>query len=250
MIVCVHGVPETGAIWDEVREALDEDAVAVWLPGFGCERPDGFSATMDAYADWLADELAAYDEPVDLIGHDWGALLTYRIATSRPTLLRSWVADVAGGLHPDYVWHDVAQVWQTPEQGEAFVAATLASDPKDVAAYFVGNGVPEDAALRMARWMDETMGRCILDLYRSATPNVASHWMELWGHTSTPGLVLVPTEDPFGGPGTSKGSGRSKEVADRLGARYHVLEGVGHWWPLEAPAAGAAAITDFHRSVR
>ena len=32
-------------------------------------------------------------------------------------------ADCAGLLHPDYVWHDAAQAWQTPEVGEQAIAA-------------------------------------------------------------------------------------------------------------------------------
>jgi hypothetical protein len=96
----------------------------------------------------------------------------------------------------------------------------------------------------MASWSDETMGSCILDLYRSATPNVAAHWMDVWGPTTTPGLVLSPTEEPFGDPALSE------QVAGLLGARVHALEGVGHWWPLQAPKEGAEAITAFHASVR
>jgi pimeloyl-ACP methyl ester carboxylesterase len=84
----------------------------------------------------------------------------------------------------------------------------------------------------------------MLDLYRSATPNVAAHWMDVWGHTSAPGLVLSPTEEPFGD------ATQSAQVAELLGAKVHVLEGVGHWWPLEAPKAGTEAITAFHASVR
>lgn len=243
MIVLVHGVPETGELWDEVRDLLDEDAVALWLPGFGCARPEGFGATMDDYANWLADELAAFDEPVDLVGHDWGALLTYRIATAHGRLIRSWVADVAGGLHPDYVWHDVAKIWQTPGDGEALVGQMVESASEGGPIY-EAYGVPADGARRLASWVDETMGACILELYRSATPNVASHWMDVWGPTSTPGLVLAPSEEPFGDPALSA------QVAERLGARHHVLEGAGHWWPLQAPEAGTEAISAFHASVR
>jgi pimeloyl-ACP methyl ester carboxylesterase len=244
VIVLVHGVPETGELWDGVRARLAEDAVAVWLPGFGCPRPEGFGATMDEYAAWLAAELASYDEPVDLVGHDWGALLTYRIATAHGRLVRSWVADVAGGLHPDYVWHDVARVWQTPGEGEALIAQMVEAGSATAPVY-EGYGVPAEEAKRLASWMDETMGTCILDLYRSATPNPATHWMDVWGHTLAPGLVLAPSEEPFG-----HDHGHSAAVAELLGARHQVLEGVGHWWPLQAPDAGCEAIASFHASVR
>jgi pimeloyl-ACP methyl ester carboxylesterase len=92
MKVFLHGVPETAAIWDEVRAAIDDDSMAFALPGFGCDRPDGFAATKDAYVDWVVQGLDAIGEPVDLVGHDWGAGLTYRIASAHGDRLRSWVA--------------------------------------------------------------------------------------------------------------------------------------------------------------
>src|SRR5439155_3332039 len=79
VIVFVHGVPETAEMWDKMRAEIDGDSIAVSLPGFGCERPAGFPATKDAYADWLIGELEKTGEPVDLVGHDWGAGLTYRV---------------------------------------------------------------------------------------------------------------------------------------------------------------------------
>jgi len=51
MIVLVHGVPETAALWDRLRSHLDGESVAVALPGFGCARPDGFPATLSAFQD-------------------------------------------------------------------------------------------------------------------------------------------------------------------------------------------------------
>ena len=57
------------------------------------------------------------------MGHDWGAALTYRVATTRGDLLRSWAADVANVMHPDYTWHDFARIWQTPGEGEEFFAS-------------------------------------------------------------------------------------------------------------------------------
>lgn len=56
-IVFVHGVPETGVIWNGVRAHLGDEkkSVALDLPGFGTSRPVGFGATKDEYAAWLAD---------------------------------------------------------------------------------------------------------------------------------------------------------------------------------------------------
>ena len=82
MIVLVHGVPESAALWDLLRAALAGESAALALPGFATPRPAGFGATKDDYVDWLVGEIEQFDAPVDLVGHDWGAALTYRVAVS------------------------------------------------------------------------------------------------------------------------------------------------------------------------
>src|SRR3954471_14208043 len=102
--VFVHGVLETGEVWDSLRAQLDVDSVALILPGIAGPLPAGFGATKDDYADWLHAALASIDGPIDLVGHAWGALLALRIATAFPLPLRSWSVDAAHGFHPDYAW--------------------------------------------------------------------------------------------------------------------------------------------------
>src|SRR5437762_1617540 len=89
-LALVHGFPETAAVWRPLQATLERDAVAVALPGLGTARPTGFSATKDAYAAALAATLAELDRPLDVVGHDIGALLTLRIATAFDLPLRSW----------------------------------------------------------------------------------------------------------------------------------------------------------------
>ncbi len=102
--VFVHGVPETGAVWGDLLAALDErgvDDIAVLSPpGFGAPIPAGFACTAREYAAWLIGELEAIGEPVDLVGHDWGAGHTYAVAADRPDLLRTWLPTAAGSSIP------------------------------------------------------------------------------------------------------------------------------------------------------
>lgn len=242
MIVFVHGVPETAGIWRQVQDHLDQPSVALQMPGFGCARPDGFAATKDAYADWLAAEIERIQGPVDLVGHDWGAGITYRIATAHGDLVRSWAADVGNIAHPDYEWHDFAKLWQTPGEGEAFFEAQSAASVADRAATYEMMGVPADYATEMAEAGDETMASCILDLYRSAQPNPHADWGP-WEPTSAPGLVLHPADDPFS---DEKMAG---EVAAALGASLATIEGAGHFWPAQAPEAGVRVLQEFWSSL-
>jgi len=243
VIVFVHGVPETAAIWDKVRGAISSESVALAMPGFGSPRPEGFTATKDAYVDWLLGELDSIDGPIDLVGHDWGAGLTYRVATAHGDRLHSWAADVANLAHPDYEWHDFAKIWQSPGEGEAFIEGQDAQAPEERAAGYELLGVPAEDALEMAAASDLTMGHCILDLYRSATPNPYHHWGP-WTPTSAPGLVLHPTEDPFGDERLAG------EVATALGAGFERLTGAGHFWPYQSPTAAATILESFWAGLR
>ena len=241
MIVLLHGVPETADIWDDVRANLDEPSVAVRLPGFGCPRPDGFSATKDAYVDWVVEELRSIDGPIDLVGHDWGGGFAVRIGQSYPDLVRSWTTDVAGVVHPRYEWHDFAKIWQTPGEGEAFFENQGA--PEETAVLLQGFGLSEAAALKLARMSDPVMGTCILDLYRSAMPNPGADWADTYAPATKPCMVLTLTGDPFTG-----GTEASSDVAKVIGAKEVVFE-TGHFWPLQSPAEGARIINEFVASV-
>lgn len=242
MIIFLHGVPETAAIWDKVRNAIGRESVALQLPGFGCARPEAFAATKDDYIGWLLGELDQIDGPIDLVGHDWGAAFVYRIATAYGDKVRSWVADVGNIAHPDYVWHGIAQIWQSPGEGEAFVDAQNSAPTDERAGGFESMGVPHDDAMEMAAASDATMGACILALYRSALPNAHADWGP-WSPTRAPGLVLHPTEDAF------SEEKMGAEVAESLGARFERLEGAGHFWPYQAPEQAAAIFESFWASV-
>lgn len=238
MIVFVHGVPETAAIWRKVRSAIGRESIAVSLPGFGTPRPEGFGGTKDDYVDWLLDELSALDGPIDLVGHDWGAGLTYRVATAYGDRLHSWAADVGNIAHPDYQWHDFAKIWQTPGDGEAFFTNQLSTPVEERATLYEALGVLHEDALEMASAGDATMGDSILGLYRSALPNPHADWGP-WQPTTAPGLVMSPADDIFGDEPLAI------EVAAALGARHERIEGAGHFWPYQAPEAGAAVLESF-----
>jgi pimeloyl-ACP methyl ester carboxylesterase len=241
-IVLVHGVPETEAIWDDFRAHLaGRDTIALSPPGFGAAVPEGFGATSDDYAAWLAGELETIDGPIDLLGHDWGGGHVFRTVAARPELVRSWAIDLAGCFNPEYVWHDNAQTWQTAGAGEALVAQRLATSPADRASGYVARGMSEHAAARCVEAFDESMGRCILALYRSAAqPNMAEWGTDVAGLRSRPGLVIIPAEDPYTG-----GELLARRTAERADAQVAVLNGLGHWWLCQDPNRAAAAYGSF-----
>jgi pimeloyl-ACP methyl ester carboxylesterase len=244
-VVLVHGNPETEAVWGPlVGELGRDDVVRLSPPGWGAPVPDGFGATVEEYRLWLVRELEAIGGAVDLVGHDWGGGHVTNVAMTRPDLLRTWCSDVLGIYEPDYVWHDLAQVWQTPGAGEAAVEAML-DDPTARAQGLVAFGMRAEVAVEMAQNYDEAMGRCTLALYRDAAqPALARLGENLPAAAARPGLMVLATDDHFCGTDDMR-----RRAAARAGAQVAVLDGLGHWWMVQDPARGAAALTAFWDTV-
>lgn len=242
--VFVHGNPETAAVWDLLLAELAPtrtDVVCLSPPGFGASLPAGFEATPAGYRDWLAGELAAFGEPVDLVGHDFGGIHVLNVVLSHPHLVRSWVSDALGVFDPDHEWHELARRWQTPGVGEADVAARFGASPAERAAVLVERGMGRAVAGRVAAGQGEEMGRAVLSLYRSAAAAGAPGLgLPLERAAARPGLAVLATADHVVGTEEQR-----RRAAARAGARVAVLDGLGHWWMTHEPARGAAALAGF-----
>jgi pimeloyl-ACP methyl ester carboxylesterase len=241
--VFVHGNPESDALWSVLFNVLREfgvdDLLALSPPGFGAPLPEGFVADLIGYRNWLIGQLERLGGDVDLVGHDMGALHVYGVLAERPDLIRSWAEDCAGTLHSNYIWHDLALDWQTPEVGEESVAAMFGLPKEQSLELLAGLGLPKDIANAIAPEMVAVMGECVISLYRSAAQPELAHLGERLKLTENPsGLVLIASEDPYAGTPEMCAS-----VATALGADIFTLDGSGHWWMFEgAPLAAKALI--------
>ena len=230
--ILLHGVPDTYHVWDDLRLCLSRrDVETLALPGFSSPVPAGFSATKEAYFEWLVDRLEAFGGPVDLVGHDWGCMLTARVASLRPDLVRTW-AGGSGPVSAEYRWHAWATVWQSPGEGERWMADL---DPAGFARQLASNGVPPAAARETARRMDETMKACILRLYRSAV-RVGAEWEADLARVTAPSLVFWGAQDP------AVPIRYGAELGRAMQAREVLPLDAGHWTPLQKPAEIAAAL--------
>lgn len=239
----LHGVPDSPAIWRPLLAALDlgDTPIAVpALPGFTAALPAGFPATKEAYADWAvgqAEALFAQHGPIDIIGHDWGALIAQRVAMLRPDLLRSWAISNAV-IDPDYRGHRVARIWNTPILGEIFMAL---SKPAKLAEGLAAQGMPADIAAEEAdQWRNKDKRRAILKLYRSAKGLSFEHdWARDVGKLPAQGALIWGADDPY----------VQLSVAQRFSANtgipLTVIDGAGHWAIAERPAEVAAALHRF-----
>lgn len=241
----LHGVPDSPAIWGPLLAALDlgDTPVAVpALPGFTGPLPVGFVPTKEVYADWAVAEvarLAAQHGPVDLVGHDWGAIIVQRVAQLRPDLIRSWTVSNAA-LDPDYRGHRMARLWATPLVGELVMAL---SKPDALAKGLIEQGMPAAIAREeAAQWANRDKRRAILKLYRSAAAlGFRRDWASDAELARLPraGALIWGEGDPY----------VPLAVAERTAARHHLpltrIAGAGHWAIAERPAEVAAALKHF-----
>ena len=242
--VFIHGNPETTAIWgpllNELRTRRESNLVCLSAPGFGAPRPDDFDALPTSYVDWLVGELERIESPVDLVAHDWGAGHVYGLLAQRPDLIRSWAADCAGLVHPEYVWHDMAKAWQTNEIGEHVIEMMMAGSVNERVDRFVELGMTEQIAAAVVTETDPSIGGCILDLYRGAAQPVMADLGRTLLATELPrGLVLDATGDAYSQPDLGR------DMAERFGASVFTMEGEGHWWMCSVASAAADALVEF-----
>ncbi|MFT6432255.1 MAG: pimeloyl-ACP methyl ester carboxylesterase [Candidatus Azotimanducaceae bacterium] len=139
----------------------------------------------------------------------------------------------------------MAQAWQTPNVGEEVVAAMIAAPLADRTAQYAELGMPQDIAAKVAAAGNEEMARCILALYRdTAQPAMRELGSDLSVMREKPGHVIIAELDTYVGTETM-----ARDSAERAGAKVSYLAGVGHWWMLQNPETGAAALNAFWDSL-
>ena len=169
------------------------------------------------------------------MGHDWGAGHVFSVLGYHSDLVRSWAVDCVGLLHPDYVWHDAALGWQTPEVGEQIVAAMIAMEEDVFTQSFVELGMTDSIARDVKASIDQDMGSCVLALYRDAAQPAMSRLGERLIVNRPPhGLVFIAEQDHFAGS-----VAMMEEMAEVLDADIARLAQCGHWWMIQNPDAAA-----------
>lgn len=221
----LHGVPDTPALWEPALSHLNLPkgiAHTPALPGFGVPVPQGFTCTKDAYAEWVLDIAKGLNEvsgPIDIVGHDWGALLTARAVSLRSDLFATWTISNAAP-HVDYEWHSLARIWQTPVLGELF--QMLVMSPKALAKSLKVQGLPSEMARKEAAAFGPVMKRAIRKLYRSAK-SVGTEWDADIDNIHSRGLVFWGEQDPY----VPLWVGQA--FADRTGASLKTYADAAHW---------------------
>lgn len=246
--VLLHGFPERNTSWREVVPVLHEQGIRTLAPDQRGYSPGARPRRRRDYRlPLLIDDVAALvdrvGQPVDLVGHDWGAAVGWGLAATRPELLRTFTA--VSVPHPAAF----LQAMLTSEQGWKswyMLAFQLPWLPERLARDLDGSvyeelrkgGMTEDEVMRFRREIVE---------YGALPGGLAWYRaMFLTDPRSTRGRVSVPTTYVWSDGDvavTRKAAERCARYVDGP-YRFEVLEGVTHWIPTQAPAALAGLVLD------
>ena len=236
-VIMVHGFPMTHHLWDPVVEALGdlgEEIISLDLPGFARPAAPGWPGTKEAYVEWLLGEVTTAAEttgPVHLVGHDWGCLLSLRVAMLRPDLLRT-VAAGNGPIDEHYPLHNNWREWAQPGVGER--AMNAVTDDAIREGWAPALGIPADRLEQTVSFFTPGNRDLGLKLYRSAV-YVGREWAPDLPKIVVPSLILWGEQDMivpvmFG-----------RRMAARIGAEVVTLPAE-HFWQFTCPELGAAAL--------
>jgi pimeloyl-ACP methyl ester carboxylesterase len=245
-IVLLHGFPQNRHEWDGVTPALVEAGYRTLTPDQRGYSPGARPSSRRAYTQshLVADVVALLDQAelgqVHLVGHDWGALVAWALASRHPGRLHT--------LTTISVPHPQALAWAMPRgqilKSWYMAAFQLPVLPEVVVPSRVGVGMLSDTDLppeAMKSYL-EPLGRDgltgALNWYR-ALP--FSRNEQGYAHKTT-----VPTTFVWGAADPALGRKAAEATARFVTGPYRFVElpGVGHWIPDAVPDQLAALILD------
>ena len=264
LALCLHGFPDHARSWATLLPALADSgyhAVAPWLRGYapsGLAR-DGVHDAAAAVADarGIVERLGA-GRPAVLVGHDWGAAVTYGLAAARPDLVARAVtmsvphpASFAPHLLADYdqqkrSWYMF--VFQLPGLGELIAGADDLSFLERLVTDWSPGWLRTDAdraGLREALGDPARLGAA-LDYYRASlspaaqSPAYAAERVAMASPVSVPVRLLFGADDGCISPGV---------IGDQTPFctgpyDVEIVDGVGHFLLQEAPERVVPPILD------
>ena len=253
LVILLHGFPEFWYAWRHQADALANAGYRVAMPdqrGYGdSDKPRGLSHYV---LDTLADDVVALAAALGggrfaVVGHDWGGMVAWQLASRKPAGLTG--AAILNAPHPATfasfamthplqamrsAYVPLFQLPWLPElllgaRGHAALALALTGTSRP--------GTFDEAALARYRtaWSAEGALTCMLDWYRAmplARPATAR--------------IRVPVRIVWGDRDTALEKGLAEAGAARCehAQVLHVREAT-HWVHHEEPAVVNAALTDF-----
>lgn len=243
-VVLLHGFPQKASCWRLLTPLLHEEGLRTIAPdqrGYSPgARPRGrWAYRIPTLIDDTVALLETVGRPVHLVGHDWGAMVAWGVAATRPDLLTGLTA--VSVPHPS-----------------AMTRAALTSDQALRSWYFGLFNVPflvdgvtrlrpglVDPALRRNGMDDGQIARFHREIVDDGALTPALGWyraLPLSGLGPRPPAWSRPVAVPTTYVWSTGDAAISRAAAERCDAfveadyRYVELDHVSHWIPEEAPA--------------
>lgn len=243
-VLLLHGFPQTSWCW---RPQL----VLLGSAGYRAVAPDqrGYAAGArpPSVADYalprlVADVLAIADTmqmpTFDLVGHDWGGMVAWVVASRHSDRVRSLT--VVSTPHPQALRAAPAQhgtsrgdpsefgtLFQRPDEPEQLLLGSDGSG-SGLRDLLVSNGLAPEMA-----------GEYVATLAEPGALTAALNWYRAMSEADVSGLppVVVPTLYIWSTGDLALGRAAAEATVEWVAGRYRfdVLEGVSHWVPEEAP---------------
>jgi pimeloyl-ACP methyl ester carboxylesterase len=247
-VLLLHGFPENARMWDGVAGWLRSAGLRTIAPDQRGYSPGARPEEVDAYRmpALVGDVLGLLDAfglpAVDLVGHDWGAVVGWHLAAWHPDRIRTLTAIS--------VPHPAAQAWaleHDPAQRERSAYVGL----------FRKAGKAEDLLLadggRRLRQMfaplpEEAVDEFVAPMLAPGALTGALNWYRAIrrGEWDSLGPVQVPTTYVWGSADIAVGRPAAHRCAHHVAGPYRFvdLHGVSHWAPEQEPDRIAAEVLD------
>lgn len=245
-VLLLHGFPDSGSLWDAVTPHLVAAGHRVIIPdlrGFGDS--DAPTAVREYRLDYVVADLVALldrlcpQEPVRVIGHDWGAVAAWCLAMAHPERVRAQLVDSVG--HPrEYALSGLEQkrkgfytiAWQARGLAEASLSR---NDHAGLRRWARQHTRMDEVVRAMSRPGRLTAG---LNWYRA---NLVGVMFGSWPQCAVPTLGVWSSNDSL------LAEDQMQRSARRMSApwEYVRIDGAGHWLPLEQPERVARLAIDW-----
>ncbi|WP_017813973.1 MULTISPECIES: alpha/beta fold hydrolase [Paenibacillus] len=246
LVILLHGFPEFWHGWMNQIEALVAEGYRVWAPdqrGYNLsDKPQGIeSYTLDVLVDDIAGLIQSSGHAqVDMVGHDWGAIVLWRLSERYPELIRRQV--IMNVPHPavmmDFLKSHAKQMmksayvffFQIPDLPEKILASKDWKRLTGMLQQSANEGAFSEEELDLYReaWSQPGADTAMLNWYRAL--------MQKRPEISDTAMITVPTRMIWG----SNDQALSKEMSDlsirkcENGELIH-LDHCTHWLHHEDP---------------
>lgn len=236
VVVCLHGFPQSARSWDKLTPRLHEAGYRTLCPDQRGYSPGARPTARRAYAidNLVGDVIALVDAAnvpsVHLVGHDWGAVVAWRAASTRPSRIATLTpisvphpgAMQQSMLHSNQAlrsWYMLA--FQLPWLPEKVIGA---KHGRAVADGLVKDGLGTQAADDTARLVaDPLTRRTMVNWYRGLP----------FADRRAGGPITTPTAFIWSDHDRYLGRWGAEHTTDHVTGPYHFIEisGGTHWLP-------------------